>query len=174
MTRKKNVIGLVIFFLLLAFGGVSERFLDENKQEVKGESLVAVERVIDGDTIVVGLSGKDETVRLIGIDTPEITHGNTKAECFGQEAKRKTLETLSGKMVRLEDDESQSNRDKYGRLLRYVFLSDGTFVNQLLIEEGFAFEYTYQLPYQYQKEFKKAQAIAREEEKGLWFADACH
>ena len=173
MRRKKNVIGLVIFLIFLAITGVSQRFSGETKQEVKGESLVAVERVVDGDTIVVNLNGKSETVRLIGIDTPEIAHGNTKAECFGQEAKRKSGEILSGQLVRLEEDESQSNRDKYNRLLRYVFLADGTLVNQLLIEEGFAFEYTYDIPYKYQEEFKDAQVVAREEEIGLWSRDAC-
>lgn len=173
MRRKRNVIGLVVFLLFLALSGVSQRFFNENKQEVKGESLVPVERVVDGDTVVVAIDGKDETVRLIGIDTPEIAHGNTKTECFGQEAKSKAKEILSGKKVRLENDESQSNRDKYGRILRYVFLEDGTLFNAFMIEEGFAFEYTYDIQYQYQDEFKQAQVHAREQKKGLWSKDAC-
>lgn len=177
MRRKRNVIGLVLVLIFLVLSGVSQRFMDRstsvNKQEVKGEALVPVERIIDGDTIVVNIGGKNETVRLIGIDTPEIAHGKTKTECFGQEAKRKSQEVLTGKMVRLQDDKSQSNRDKYNRLLRYIFLEDGTLVNKLLIEQGFAFEYTYDLPYQYQKEFKEAQVAAREGEKGLWSQEAC-
>ena len=179
MNRKRSVIGLVVFLIFFALAGISQRVTNgtpsETKQEVRGEaeSLVAVTRVIDGDTIVVNIDGKDETVRLIGIDTPEIVHGNKKTECFGQEAKKKAEEILSGKRVRLEDDESQSNRDKYSRLLRYVFLEDGTLFNKWIITEGFAFEYTYQIPYRYQEEFKKAQMQAREESKGLWAQDAC-
>lgn len=127
-------------------------------------------RVVDGDTIVVAaLNGKNETVRLIGIDTPEVVDPRKPVQCFGQQASDKTKEILSGQKVFLERDVTQSDRDKYGRLLRYVFLINGTNFNKLMISEGFAHEYTYQSnPYKYQKEFKEAEKTARENKKGLW------
>ncbi len=76
--------------------------------------------------------------------------------------------------MRLEADSTQSNKDRYGRILRYAYLEDGTFFNKFMIEEGFAHEYTYQNdPYQFQEEFRAAERLAREQEKGLWKDYAC-
>jgi micrococcal nuclease len=83
----------------------------------------------------------------------------------------KTL--VDGKQVRLESDPTQDNRDKYKRLLRYVYLSDGTFVNKKMIEGGYAYEYTYEVPYQFQTVFKDAQARAEQQEAGLWGKTTC-
>jgi micrococcal nuclease len=113
------------------------------------------------------------TIRLIGVDTPETVDPRKPVECFGKEATNKILELLSTKIVVLEEDQSQGDKDKYGRLLRYVFLPDGTNVNKELILQGFAYEYTYDLPYRYQDEFKKAQISARESKRGLWADNAC-
>lgn len=132
-----------------------------------------VVRVIDGDTIVVKINDKNETVRLIGINSPEVNDPRKPVECFGHEASNKAKEILTGKKVRLEADPTQSDRDKYGRLLRYVFLKDGTNFNQLMIEQGYAFEYTYHFPYRYQKEFKQAQKKAEKEGMGLWEEGRC-
>jgi micrococcal nuclease len=143
--------------------------------DIKNESgLYKVQRVIDGDTISVSINGKNETLRLIGMDTPETVDPRKPVQCFGREASAKAKEILTGKMVRLEDDRTQSNRDKYQRLLRYVFLEDGTFFNKLMIEEGYAHEYTYQSnPYKYQAEFMEAEKQARENNRGLWSPDSC-
>jgi micrococcal nuclease len=130
-------------------------------------------RVVDGDTLVVDIDGKNKTVRLIGINSPEVNDPRKPVECFGHEASNKAKETLTGKKVRLEVDLTQGDRDKYGRLLRYVFLEDGTNFNQLMIEQGYAFEYTYHFPYRYQKEFKQAQKKAEEEGRGLWEEGRC-
>lgn len=125
-------------------------------------------RVIDGDTIEVLINNKKETVRLIGIDAPEVVDSRKTIECFGKEASDKAKEILDGKTVTLESDPTQGDRDKYGRLLRYVFIDDLNF-NKLMISEGFAHEYTYQSnPYEYQLEFKSAQKLARENKVGLW------
>lgn len=141
---------------------------DENR-------LYEVQRVIDGDTIAVSIDGKEEKLRLIGIDTPETVDPRKPVQCFGREASDKAKEILSDKMVRLESDSTQSNRDKYQRLLRYVFLEDGTFFNKLMIEEGYAHEYTYQSnPYKYQAEFMEAEKQARENNRGLWSPDTCN
>lgn len=139
----------------------------------RADPLYPVVRVVDGDTIVAHIDGVDEKIRLIGINTPETVDPRRTVECFGKEASAVTKHLLTGTTVRLERDLSQGDRDKYGRLLRYVFLPDGTFVNKKLIEEGYAYEYTYRIPYRYQTEFKAAQTAARENARGLWAPEAC-
>lgn len=132
----------------------------------KGEFYNII-KVIDGDTVVVDIGGKNETVRLIGINAPE-----TK-ECFVKEATVKAKQILSDAQIKLETDNTQSDRDKYNRLLRYVILSDGSNLGKTLIMEGFAKEYTFKTAYKYQKEFKNAQSEARKARKGLWADNAC-
>ena len=134
---------------------------------------VLVTKVIDGDTIQVIINNKQETLRLIGIDTPETVDPRKPVQCFGKEASAKAKSLLSGKYVRLEPDPTQGERDKYQRLLRYVFLEDGTNFNKLMISEGYAYEYTYNTPYKYQSEFKQAQKEAEASKLGLWADDAC-
>lgn len=139
------------------------------------EDAVPVTAVVDGDTIKVDLNGKIETVRLIGIDTPEVVDPRKPVQCFGREASAKAKELLTGENVKLVSDPTQSERDKYGRLLRYVFLEDGTSFNKLMIEQGYAHEYTYDSnPYQYQIEFQAAERAAREGERGLWSSATCN
>jgi micrococcal nuclease len=135
--------------------------------------LYAVESVVDGDTIKIRMGEKIETIRFIGIDTPETVHPSKPVQCFGREASNKTKELLTGKNVRIETDDSQGKRDKYERLLAYVFLDDGTNVNKLLVSDGFAYEYTYNLPYKYQSEFKKAESDAKLNKRGLWADGVC-
>lgn len=137
------------------------------------DDLYQVVKVIDGDTITVEKSGANETLRLIGINTPETVDPRKPVECFGQEASNKAKELLSDKQVRLEADPSQGERDKYGRLLRYVFLADGTFYNKVMIQQGYAYEYTYDLPYKYQAGFKQAEQESRDAKRGLWADGAC-
>jgi micrococcal nuclease len=133
----------------------------------------AVVRVIDGDTVDVRLNGQVVRLRLIGIDTPEIVDPRKAVQCFGREASAKAHELLDGQTVALEADPSQDERDRYGRLLRYVWLSDGRLFNREMVAEGYAFEYTYDLPYKYQAEFKQAEHDAREAQRGLWSSQAC-
>ena len=135
--------------------------------------LYKVVKVIDGDTIVVDISGKKETLRLIGIDAPEIGGNSSKNKCFGKEAEEFAKNILSDASIELEEDESQNDRDKYGRLLRYIILKDGSNLNKTLIRKGSAKEYTYKTPYKYQKEFKNAETEARKAKKGLWADNAC-
>jgi micrococcal nuclease len=136
--------------------------------------LFSVMKVVDGDTIKVNINGTVETIRLIGINTPETVDPRKSVECFGVEASNKAKELLTGKKVRLENDSTQGERDKYGRLLRYVWMEDGTFFNKKMIGDGYAHEYTYNVPYKYQKEFKQAQAEAESAKRGLWADDACN
>jgi micrococcal nuclease len=138
------------------------------------DGLIKIASVVDGDTIKVILNNKTETVRLIGIDTPETVDPRKPVQCFGKEASNKAKAVLTGKKVTLEADSTQGDRDKYSRLLRYVFLEDGTNFNKYMIAEGYAHEYTYSLPYKYQTEFKAAEKQAREQNKGLWSPDTCN
>jgi len=135
--------------------------------------LFSVVKVVDGDTIKVDINGTTETLRLIGINTPETVDPRKPVECFGIEASNRAKELLSNKKVRLESDPTQGERGIYGRLLRYVWLEDGTFYNKQMILDGYANEYTYNTPYKYQNEFKQAEKEARENKRGLWADDAC-
>ncbi|MBI4136652.1 thermonuclease family protein [Candidatus Roizmanbacteria bacterium] len=132
-----------------------------------------VVRIIDGDTIEVTIDNKVETIRVIGINTPETVDPRRPVECFGKEASKKAEELLFNNVVFLELDDSQSNRDRYHRLLRYIFLSDGTDFGKYMIENGYAYEYTYDTPYRYQTEYKQMQLNAEEQRRGLWAENAC-
>ncbi len=133
-----------------------------------------VQYVIDGDTFVVLKDGHEETIRLIGIDTPEKAGPYTTQECFGTEATAEASRILEGKRVRLESDATQDTRDIYGRLLMYAFLEDGTFFNEHMLRAGYAHEYTFRgVAYQYQKEFREAEETAHAHALGLWASNAC-
>lgn len=144
----------------------------QNQNSNSDEFLVV--KVIDGDTVEVNISGKVQKVRLLGIDTPELHDPRKPVQCFGREAYEKSQELLGGQKVRLESDLSQGDLDKYGRLLRYVFLPDGQMVNFMLVEGGFAHEYTYQSnPHKYQANFRHAQEQAKDAGKGFWSQQTC-
>lgn len=132
-----------------------------------------VARVVDGDTVDVQLAGRVERVRLIGINTPESVDPRRPVECFGVEAAANARAMLDGQVVLLEADPSQGDRDPNGRLLRYLWLTDGRLVNLEQIVQGYAFEYTYATPYRYQDQFRAAERAAREAEAGLWSPATC-
>ena len=130
--------------------------------------------VTDGDTIRVSIDGRSEPVRLIGVDTPELLDPRKPVQCFAREASNHANELLTpGLSIGLEPDPTQDNRDKYDRLLRYVWLPDGRLFNLQTIAAGYAHEYTYDLPYKYQAQFKAAERQAREAEIGLWSPTTC-
>ena len=128
-----------------------------------------VTKVSDGDTITVDMNGMAETVRFIGVDTPETHKPNTPVQCFGPQASDFTTKTLAGASVRLEADPTNDNRDRYDRLLRYVYTPDGTLINQTLIEQGYGFAYL-SFPFQKKQEFAAAQGRAQSAKSGLWAA----
>lgn len=133
-----------------------------------------VVKVVDGDTIKVLINKKIETIRLVGVDTPETVDPRRVVGCYGKEASNFSKKTLSNQNVKLESDVLSGDRDKYKRLLRYVFLEDGQNFNQVLIEDGYGHEYTYKsMPYKYQEIFKKSEINARENSRGLWDPRAC-
>lgn len=134
-----------------------------------------VVKVADGDTITVKFpDGKEQSVRLLGVDTPETVDPRKTVQCFGRESSEFTKTQLLGKEVVLEPDATQGDVDRYNRLLRYVYTTDGSFFNLQLLQEGYATEYTYQKPYSFQKLFIAAQAGAKADEKGLWNSATCN
>ena len=127
-----------------------------------------VVRPVDGDTVVVRVSGVEESVRLIGIDTPESVAQDRPVECFGPEAKERLADLLppATPVVLQRDVEA---RDRYGRLLAYVVrAADGLFVNGALVEEGFAESARFPPNTARQGELDAAEARARAEQRGLW------
>jgi len=184
--QKKALILIIFALMALAGDELSVRISEPPLGTQEARSLVTIPapvkysegfataiRTIDGDTIVIDINGTQEKVRLIGVDTPEAVDPRKPVQCFGKEASVFTKNLLEGKRVRLEADPSQGDRDKYGRLLRYVFLSDDTFVNKEIIAQGYGHEYTYRAPYQHQTDFKTAERFAREQQKGLWAPGVC-
>lgn len=134
----------------------------------------AVTDVVDGDTLKINMGGTVETLRLIGIDTPETVDPRKPVQCFGTEASNRAKALLSGQKVSIEADSTQDTRDKYGRLLVYIYRDDGLFFNKAMVADGYAYEYTYDKPYKYQAEFKAAQLAAQNAGKGLWSSTTCN
>lgn len=137
-----------------------------------GPPLAKVTKVVDGDTIDVSIDGKADKVRFIGINAPELSSKDPTVLCLADAAKKALADEIGTQDVSLESDATQYDRDKYERLLRYVVLPDGTNLNLWLVKEGYAYEYTYQVPYKYQAEFKAAQKDAEANKRGLW-GDIC-
>lgn len=171
-----SIAGLIIVLLSFLYQQLGLTFLNtEQTQGVQNSvgTYYRVTKVTDGDTLHVDIDGIDETVRLLGINTPETVDPRRPVECFGKEASNKMKSLAGGEAVRLEYDDSQTLRDAYGRLLAYVYLEDGQMLNRKMIADGYAYEYTYMVPYKYQKEFRELQNLARTSERGLWAPDAC-
>ncbi|MFH0892470.1 MAG: thermonuclease family protein [Candidatus Falkowbacteria bacterium] len=151
----------------------TEPALADTAEESEAPVYYPVVKVVDGDTIDVNIDGKTERIRFIGLNTPETVDPRKPVECFGKEASIRAGELLSGQEVRLKTDPTQGDRDKYDRLLRYVYLKDGTDIALKLISDGYGYEYAYDLPYKNQDQYNKAEADARENERGLWAPGVC-
>lgn len=133
---------------------------------ITGEKVI-VTKVVDGDTIQISTG---QTVRFIGIDTPETVDPRRPVGCFGKEASNEVKTLLSGKEVILQKDVSET--DKYKRLLRYIYLAlengQYLFVQDYLVREGFATVLTYPPDVKFDKQLLEAQRYAKENNKGLW------
>jgi endonuclease YncB( thermonuclease family) len=125
-----------------------------------------VQRVSDGDTFVATVKGRRERVRVIGVDTPESVSPNQPDEPYGEEASDFARHHLDGETVRLAGDAEP--RDRYGRMLAYVWLEDGTFWNALLVAEGYAQQLTVPPNVTYERLFRRLAGEARREDRGLW------
>lgn len=125
-----------------------------------------VESVVDGDTIKVYINGKVESVRFLLVDTPETNHPRLGKQPFGEEAKEFTRQMLEGKTVQLEKD--VSDRDKYGRLLYYVYI-DGKSVQEELLKNGLArVAYVYAPNTKYVDRYYEIQKEAQQKGIGIW------
>ena len=131
----------------------------------KSEEGVVV-RVVDGDTLKVWITDEIQTVRLIGVDTPETKHPTKEVQRGGKEASAFTQSMLDRKTVRLEVDPAGDLVDRYDRLLRYVYL-DGKNFNATLIREGYAVAIR-TFPYSRKREFLALEAQARKARRGIW------
>lgn len=125
-----------------------------------------VQRVSDGDTFVATVKGRRERIRVIGVDTPESVSPNQPDEPYGEEASDFAKHHLDGETVRLAGDAEP--RDRYGRMLAYVWLEDGTFWNALLVAEGYAQQLTVPPNVTYERLFRRLVGEARREDRGLW------
>lgn len=168
---------LVLLFAVAVFKGCELEKEKIQEQKTSGKDFLVIEKVIDGDTFKLS---NGEKVRLLGIDTPEKYQSN-KLESDSKKSGRdkKTLQKLGelasdyvkgfaeGKRVYLETEPNHEDRDKYGRLLRYVYLEDGTMVNKKIISDGYAYVYD-KFPLSKLDEFRQAYREARENRRGLW------
>lgn len=163
----------IIFFLLLL-----------PSQALASREEATIVRVVDGDTLEVKIQGQSEKVRLIGVDTPEVHEsdklrrdaGRTKQDketikALGKRASNFTKSLIhAGDQVNLEY--GQEPRDKYQRLLAFVWLSDGRLLNETIICEGYAVALTrYPFRSDYMERFRACERQAREKNKGLWATD---
>jgi len=123
--------------------------------------------VHDGDTITVKVDGHTEKVRLVGIDSPELQDERQAYRDAGYAARDYARSQLGGETVTLETEPRQSDRDRYGRLLRYVILDDGTNVNEDLVRKGYAHVYD-KFNFTLKPRFKAAEAEAKREKLGVW------
>lgn len=131
---------------------------------VNGEGWFKVKRVVDGDTFII--EDNNERVRLIGINAPESVKPQEKPQPYGHTASRFLKKILNGQEVKLVFDVAP--RDKYGRLLAYVYLKDGSFVNAVMLKEGYAQVMTVPPNVKFANLFVKLQREAREAGRGLW------
>ena len=160
-----SIVLTIILALITAYNNPTIRQVAVQAQP----GMFTVTHVNDGDTIIARQAdGKEETVRLLGVDTPEVKDPRKPVQCFGEAASAHTKEVIPvGSGVRLAPDPEDTDRDKYGRLLRYVYLPDGTLSNAQLIKDGYGFAYTV-FPITKLDEFRALEADARAHNRGLW------
>ena len=170
--HRKTALRLSLIALLLLTGLFTDRLAHPAGPEAAilpaakaPDGFVLVAEAVDGDTVMLADGSR---VRYIGVDTPETVHPSKPVQCFGKEASAYNKSLVQGKPVRLVRDVSET--DKYGRLLRYVYLEDGTLVNLALVQGGYAKVVTYPPDVAHAAEFQSAMAAARAAGRGLWGA----
>ncbi|OGL50989.1 MAG: hypothetical protein A3C43_05460 [Candidatus Schekmanbacteria bacterium RIFCSPHIGHO2_02_FULL_38_11] len=152
---KKKALLTILFLLFYPF--ISQAFSPASSQE-----SYVVEKVIDGDTIVLN---NGEHIRLIGVDTPELHHPRKPVQYFAKEAREFIVKECLGKKVRIGFD--WQRKDKYDRTLCYVYLPDGTCLNKEIIRNGYGHAYT-RFPFRELNSYRTIESDARKNGKGLW------
>lgn len=170
MSSRSTLLWLGLFAIVVLLsvrgGGLLGRNDDDRLEASIGGRVV---RVVDGDTVRIRLDKPHETrtVRYIGVDTPETVKPNTPVQCFGKKASAYNHRLVDGERVRLRFDAER--RDRYGRLLAYVYRDkDGLFVNSALVENGYATTLTIPPNVAHADDFRALERRAREAGKGLW------
>jgi micrococcal nuclease len=158
---RRPIITLILVLLALVGG---QRVLDAHARHADGRVL----RVVDGDTLHVSVHGRDETVRVIGIDTPELHRPATPVECGARLAARAMRRLAAGRRVTLVADPTQDRRDRYGRLLAYVDARGGGDLGAAMVRRGWAMVYVYENhPFQRVARYRAAAAHARHSRLGV-------
>jgi len=158
-----NLVVTLVVAVLMIGGYVADAPLQASKLPSSGKVI----KVMDGDTVELE---NHVVVRYLGIDAPEIAHDNTPADCFGDEARARNATLVLGKKVKLQYEGTEEKFDHYDRVLAYVFLEDGTLVNELLIREGYAFLLQDSKGFSRASQFLKAQRNAIKNKRGIWGA----
>lgn len=161
--------GVVLVVMIMLFPGYEKYFRqvfdsinDTSRTSEERTASRIVERVVDGDTLM--LEG-GEKVRLIGVDAPESVKPGSETECFGKESSEYLKQKLEGETITLQKD--TTDRDRYGRLLRYVYV-DQEFINELLVSEGYARAKSYPPDQREEERLWQAERSAKEKGLGLW------
>jgi micrococcal nuclease len=166
----RRLIAPLAFVLL--FGGLLLRDSLQQAHDAPGPastSVGRVVRVVDGDTIRVSIGGREERVRYIGVDTPESVKPGTPVQCFAKKASAENKRLVGGQRVRLERDVEE--RDRYGRLLAYVYpAAGGPMVNESLVRGGYARPLTIPPDVRHAERFRRLADEARKAGRGLWRA----
>lgn len=173
MSRKNFWLALSLVALMVVIVSVavigSQQLVARLRRNQPG--LYSIAHFVDGDTIAVNMNGQVEKVRFVGVDTPETHKPNTPVQCYGPAAAAYTKSVIGQQRVRLVSDPLSTDRDRYNRLLRYVYLPDGTDVNEELIKHGYGFYYPY-FPFSKSRQFEADEKQAMASHRGLWAA--CH
>lgn len=160
----RRSVPLLVLLVAVAGGFASQRIAGDDDP-----ATARVVRVVDGDTILVALDGREERVRYIGVDTPETVKPGAPVECFGKRASARNAALVAGRRVRLVRDAEA--RDRYGRLLAYVYRADdGLFVNAALVRDGYAEPLTIRPNTAHAGEFAALARAAQAAGRGLWNA----
>ena len=165
--KKPKSIGSIILVLLIAF--LYNLFFTEEEQTASNDGFIPVElvRTIDGDTIKIKYEGKEQNLRYLLIDTPELNHSQLGKQPFAEEATQRNDELLKSGKLEIEFDIGEQV-DKYGRLLAYVYI-DGESVQEKLVEEGLArVAYIYPPNTRHLDLYEKAENKAKETGIGIW------
>lgn len=154
---NKLTITLAALSAVLAFAGAPAAAQNET---------VVVTRIVDGDTVEATIGGVPQTIRYLGVDTPESKKPNTPVQCYALEATEVNRALVLGQTVLLERD--RTNYDRYGRMLRYVYLADGRMVNEELVKAGAGFAKRYKPDTKHAVKLETAQRAAQTAKAGLW------
>lgn len=169
MVHKRYLKPIIVVLIIVAIIVVSYLIQRRSSLSIAQPGYYRVTAVYDGDTIEVEMDGVKEKIRLIGVDTPETHHPTKPVGCFGPEASEYTKKALESTIVRLEADEINQNRDRYQRLLRYVYTTDGVLWNERLLSAGYGSALT-AFPFTKIDDFKLSEQNAKATSKGMWSA----